>query len=198
MGRRNGALQNCATFVTSRKRIFALNAPVKNFVKKAYGGVVIDSMGRVLLREPTDHYKGHVWTFAKGKPEWGESPEQTALREVLEETGVRARIVAKVPGVFEGSTTSNEYFLMSPIEDSGQFDAETQRTTWANKEQARQLILLTAKLRRRRRDLRVLKLAFGLFDALQTSGSPLASSGTGAPDGQALNMPYPLESVPRE
>jgi 8-oxo-dGTP diphosphatase len=167
-------------------------------VKKAYGGVVIDSMGRVLLREPTDHYKGHVWTFAKGKPEWGESPEQTALREVLEETGVRARIVAKVPGVFEGSTTSNEYFLMSPIEDSGQFDAETQRTTWANKEQARQLILLTAKLRRRRRDLRVLKLAFGLFDALQTSGSPLASSGTGAPAGQALNMPYPLESVPRE
>ncbi len=27
-------------------------------VKKAYGGVVIDPAGKVLLREPTDHYKG--------------------------------------------------------------------------------------------------------------------------------------------
>lgn len=144
-------------------------------VKKAYGGVVIDSTGRVLLREPTDHYKGHIWTFAKGKPEWGESPQRTALREVLEETGVWARIVGKVPGVFESSTTSNEYFLMSPIEDTGQFDDETQSTVWVTKEQARELILLTAKPKRRRRDLRVLRLAFRLFYELRTRGNPIAA-----------------------
>ncbi len=136
-------------------------------VKKAYGGVVIDTAGRVLLREPTDHYKGHVWTFAKGKPEPGESPEQTALREVFEETGVRAMIVLKIPGTFEGSTTSNEYFLMSPLEDTGQFDGETLRIIWVSKEEARQLLMLTIKPKRRRRDLRVLKLAFGLLNALQ-------------------------------
>jgi 8-oxo-dGTP pyrophosphatase MutT (NUDIX family) len=136
-------------------------------VKKAYGGVVIDPMGRVLLREPTGHYKGHVWTFAKGKPETGESPEQAALREVLEETGVRAMIVQKIPGIFNGANTSNDYFLMRPLEDTGEFDGETQRITWVTKEEARGLILLTTRPNRRRRDLRVLKLAFGLFDTLQ-------------------------------
>ncbi len=141
-------------------------------MKKAYGGIVIDPAGRVLLREPTDHYKGQVWTFAKGKPLLGESPAQTALREVLEETGVRARIVLKIPGVFNGSRTSNEYFLMAPLEDTGRFDAETIRTTWVSKNQARELIMLTLKPRRRRRDLRVLRRAFDFFNALQSSHPP--------------------------
>lgn len=136
-------------------------------MKKAYGGVVIDSTGRVLLREPTAHYKGHVWTFAKGKPLPGESPEATALREVYEETGVLGAILGKIPGVFEGAITSNEYFLMKPLQDTGQFDGETQRVAWVPKDAARQLIRLTVKPGRRRRDLRVLKLAFALFTELQ-------------------------------
>ena len=136
-------------------------------MKKAYGGVVIDSLGRVLLREPTDHYKGHVWTFAKGKSMPGESPEATALREVYEETGILGAILGKIPGVFEGSTTSNEYFLMSPLQDTGQFDGETQRVVWVGKDEARELILLTSRSGRRRRDLRVLKLAFGMFGELR-------------------------------
>ncbi len=138
-------------------------------MKKAYGGVVIDLAGKVLLREPTDHYKGHVWTFAKGKPEPGEAPEQTALREVLEETGVRAKILLRIPGVFDGSTTSNEYFLMSPVEDTGRFDSETIGTTWVTEAEARRMILLTIKPKRRRRDLRVLKVAFALFEALRSA-----------------------------
>ncbi len=141
-------------------------------VKKAYGGVVIDPAGRVLLREPTNHYKGHVWTFAKGKPEPGEAPEQTALREVLEETGVRAQIILKIPGAFDGSTTSNEYFLMSPVEDTGQHDSETVRTVWVAKEEAQELIRLTVKPNRRRRDLRVLKMAFKLFSPLEQAAPP--------------------------
>ena len=135
-------------------------------MKKAYGGVVINPEGKVLLREPSGHYNGHVWTFAKGGPIPGESPEQTALREVLEETGVRANIVKKIPGSFDGSTTSNEYFLMAPVEDTKQFDAETVAITWATRDEAKQLIGLTVKPRRRRRDLRVLKIAFRLFCSL--------------------------------
>jgi hypothetical protein len=34
-------------------------------MKKAYGGVVINPSGHVLLREPTGHYKGDVWTFVQ-------------------------------------------------------------------------------------------------------------------------------------
>jgi 8-oxo-dGTP pyrophosphatase MutT (NUDIX family) len=141
-------------------------------MKKAYGGVVINSSGQVLLREPTAHYKGDVWTFAKGKPELGESPEQTAVREVLEETGYRAEIVAKIPGSFDGSRTSNEYFLMVPVEDTKQFDVETQAIRWATSEEARQLIQLNEKPNRRRRDLRVLKLAFALVRSLESALHP--------------------------
>ena len=58
-------------------------------MKQAYGGVVIDLAGQVLLREPAKRSRRPAgWTFAKGKPAPGETPEETALREVLEETGL--------------------------------------------------------------------------------------------------------------
>jgi 8-oxo-dGTP pyrophosphatase MutT (NUDIX family) len=163
-------------------------------MRKAYGGVVINSKGLVLLREPADHYKGDVWTFAKGRPFPGESPEQTALCEVLEETGYLAEIAAKIPGSFEGKRTSNEYFLMLPIEETQQFDEETQSIRWANPAEARQLIQLNRKPNRRRRDLRVLKLAVGLFASLQRI---YASPGPNAAQGlkirpMSLDLPFTL------
>jgi 8-oxo-dGTP diphosphatase len=136
-------------------------------MRKAYGGVVINSNGQVLLREPAGHYKGDVWTFAKGRPIPGESPEQTALREVQEETGYQAEIAAKIPGSFEGKRTSNEYFLMLPVGDTERFDDETQSIRWASAKEARQMIRLNRKTSRRRRDLRVLKLALAMYRSLQ-------------------------------
>src|SRR5208283_4796457 len=76
-------------------------------------------------------------------------------------------IVAKIPGSFDGSRTSNEYFLMVPVEDTEHFDAETQAVRWITGEEARQLIKLNQKPKRRRRDLRVLKLALALFRSLK-------------------------------
>jgi 8-oxo-dGTP diphosphatase len=141
-------------------------------MKKAYGGVVINPAGQVLLREPTDNYHGYAWTFAKGKPFAGESPAETALREVFEETGVRAKILLKLPGSFDGPRTSNEYFLMSLVEETGRFDSETAAVRWATREEALALILQTLKPRRRRRDLRVLKMAYALFESLGKQTSP--------------------------
>lgn len=158
-------------------------------MKYAYGGVVINSSGEVLLREPADHYKGHVWTFAKGKPQPGETPEQTALREVLEETGVRARIIERIPGVFSGSTTSNEYFLMAPLENTGSFDTETFSIRWVSKAEAKDLISLTNRPNRRRRDLRILKLAYRMYFARQSGEHPM---------GPGIHRPHgeePPESV---
>jgi len=143
-------------------------------MKKAYGGVVINPAGLVLLREPSQGYHGYAWTFAKGKPLLGEIPSETALREVYEETGVRAKILLKLPGSFDGPRTSNEYFLMSLVEETGRFDSETAAVRWATREEAAQLILQTTKPRRRRRDLRVLKMAYGLFESLGQPTSPSA------------------------
>jgi 8-oxo-dGTP diphosphatase len=129
-------------------------------MKKAYGGVVINDQGLVLLREPSNHYDDYVWTFAKGRPDPKESPEETALREVREETGVKARIVGLIPGWFRGGTTENQYFLMVPVEDTKTFENETQSVRWATEMEAEGLISQTTNPEGRERDLKVLKAAF--------------------------------------
>jgi 8-oxo-dGTP pyrophosphatase MutT (NUDIX family) len=143
-------------------------------MKKAYGGVVINAAGQVLLREPSGQYHGYAWTFAKGKPIGGETPPETALREVFEETGVRARILLKIPGSFDSTNTSNEYFLMAPLEETGIFDSETAAIQWASRDSAVELIRQTLKPRRRRRDLRVLKIAYALLEGLEQSSVPVS------------------------
>ena len=56
------------------------------------GGVVI-FRGKVLLLYKNYRNKYEGWVLPKGTVEQGETHEQTALREVLEESGARATIV---------------------------------------------------------------------------------------------------------
>ena len=63
----------------------------------AYGGVVFDATGRLLLRRPSGGFDGTAWTFAKGRPDPGEKPEQTALREVLKKPGCGLKSSAPFP-----------------------------------------------------------------------------------------------------
>jgi 8-oxo-dGTP pyrophosphatase MutT (NUDIX family) len=132
-------------------------------MKKSYGGVIINQEGQVLLREPAGHFGGYVWTFAKGEPNPGESIEATARREVLEETGIIADIVAKIPGVFRGDTTDNEYFLMMPKMDTKAFGVETKSVRWVSQGEAEELISKTRTSAGRARDLAVLKVALKMF-----------------------------------
>jgi 8-oxo-dGTP diphosphatase len=126
----------------------------------AYGGVVIDADGRILLREPKGHYDGFVWTFPKGRPNEGETKQEAALRETEEETGVIAEIVAPVPGQFEGGTTINEYFLMRPTGRAHQPENETDGVCWVSTpDKAREMINETTNIIGRERDLKVLEAA---------------------------------------
>jgi len=131
-------------------------------MKVAYGGVLFNAEGKVLLREPRGHYDGYVWTFPKGRPDPGESPIATALREVKEETGVQARVLAPIPGDFAGGTTINRYFLMTqegtttPISAD---DPETSSVCWVYPEEARAFIEKTTNPKGRQRDFAVLEAA---------------------------------------
>lgn len=129
-------------------------------MKQAFGGVVIDG-GLVLLREPTNHFGGYVWTFPKGRPDAGETPEETALRETREETGVRAFITGRILGAFLGETTSTRFFVMRAVEITGRFDWETSRIVWVTYDEARALIGKTTSVTGRARDLEVLEAVRG-------------------------------------
>ncbi len=139
-----------------------------------YGGVVFDGRGRVLLREPSDHYDGYHWTFPKGKAKHGEHQVDAALREVREETGHEPEIIDHVRGVFTGGNTgsSNYFYLM--LDTTGQVDPaamktdkETSALQWADQHLAGELISKSMNLGGRDRDLRTLAAAFKAYEALR-------------------------------
>lgn len=65
---------------------------------------------------------GQSWMLPKGTPDGAETIEETALREVVEETGLEVRILAPVGAIDyfftqdgEGIHKTVHYFLMEPI-----------------------------------------------------------------------------------
>lgn len=122
----------------------------------AYGGLVLDDQQRLLLREPAGHFGGYVWTFAKGRPNPGEAPAQTALREVAEETGVQAVVVGHLPYVYGGSTSTTAYAVMRDSGQHGAWDSETSAIAWVSLDEAQQRIGQTTLPMGRQRDLQVL------------------------------------------
>lgn len=129
----------------------------------SFGGVLIDAEGRVLLREPSGHYGGYVWTFAKGGADPDETPEEAALREVLEETGVVGEIICRLPGEFRGDTGVTVFYLMRPVKVGGKFGKETAAIRWVTPDEAAKLIEQTMSERGRKRDAQVLKAAFAAW-----------------------------------
>jgi len=76
------------------------------------GGVVVNAAGEVLLIRDRNGY----WVFPKGHIDPGETPEEAARREVREETGIEAEILAPL-GVTRyqndrGETREIRWFLM--------------------------------------------------------------------------------------
>lgn len=97
-----------------------------------------------------------MWTFAKGRPNPGEAPAQTALREVAEETGVQAAVVGHLPYVYGGSTSTTAYAVMRDSGQHGAWDSETAAIAWVSLDEAQQRIGQTTLPMGRQRDLQVL------------------------------------------
>jgi 8-oxo-dGTP pyrophosphatase MutT (NUDIX family) len=81
---------------------------------------------------------GRTWTLPKGTPNPGESREETALREVEEETGLQVRITGPLESIeywFVQSGTrihkTVHYFLMEPAGgDLARHDHEFDEVRW--------------------------------------------------------------------
>ncbi|PNF87026.1 hypothetical protein CXK93_04920 [Stutzerimonas decontaminans] len=163
----------------------------------AYGGVVIDPNGYLLMREVKNHFDGYVWTFAKGRQDKGESPRQTAQREVGEEMGIGATILSAIPGEFAGGTTINRFFLMLTDRETPDLtfgNRETERLIWATPEEAKRLIAKSTNSKGRQRDLAILQAALALLPA----EPPLKRAMTRHTDWQSKFMPATRVTVPLE
>jgi 8-oxo-dGTP pyrophosphatase MutT (NUDIX family) len=64
------------------------------------GGVLVRTIrGRPMVAAIRPNGRDRVWALPKGRIDEGESPAETAMREVREETGVEGRVVEKLGDV---------------------------------------------------------------------------------------------------
>lgn len=105
------------------------------------GGIVVSyEAGRphLVVGSRRRERDGRTWTLPKGTPIAGESREETALREVEEETGLKVRIDGPLDSIeytFVQSGTrihkTVHYFLMVPIGgDLARHDHEFEEVRW--------------------------------------------------------------------
>lgn len=131
----------------------------------AYGGVLLSRCGQILLREPTNHFDGYHWTFAKGKPDKNEQPSDTALREVYEETGYMALVVDALPEAYQSSLSSTGMFILSHLNKQHPFSWETHSTRWVSFSEAKNLVQQSTNVAGRARDLKILADVEAWFNA---------------------------------
>jgi len=112
-------------------------------VIKAAGGLVFRESSQGKLKVLVAHRPRYDdWGLPKGKADKGETPEQTAVREVLEETGYRCRIVAPMGTTryrINNGIKQVDWFAMRPLPDSPGFsrNSEVDEISWVTRKQAK-------------------------------------------------------------
>jgi 8-oxo-dGTP pyrophosphatase MutT (NUDIX family) len=115
------------------------------------GGIVIrfqDAVPQFVAGRRRRERDGAAWTLPKGTPISGETLDQTAVREVGEETGLKVRIVSPLDAIkytfVQRGTRINKtvhYFLMEPIGGSLEdHDHEFEEVRWISFQDAPALL----------------------------------------------------------
>jgi 8-oxo-dGTP pyrophosphatase MutT (NUDIX family) len=113
------------------------------------GGVVYKREGKDTLWLLVKHSGYHKWVFPKGRQEKGEELSTTAVREVKEESGVVAKIIAPIAEqekyiyTFNGERISKtvQYYLMECVGgETTDHDFETEEVRWMDIEEAQELL----------------------------------------------------------
>ncbi|MES5098011.1 8-oxo-dGTP diphosphatase MutT [Agrobacterium sp. BA1120] len=74
---------------------------------------LIDQDGRILLAQrPEGKSLAGLWEFPGGKVESGETPEETLIRELEEELGIKTKVACLAPLTFASHTYETFHLLM--------------------------------------------------------------------------------------
>lgn len=142
-------LRKVARLVRERRPAVRSGAPRRGRPVKTVassGGVVLDATGRILLLKRADE---SLWCLPKGTQEAGESLESTARREILEETGLRVKLLGPVHEIryayFWPPENLNydktvSYFLAEPTGGALHLEAGFDDARWVTREEALSLL----------------------------------------------------------
>jgi 8-oxo-dGTP diphosphatase len=122
------------------------NLPPVTRTVRAAGGVILRKSDKGNLNVLLAHRPQYDdWSFPKGKADKGESSAETAVREILEETGLRCRIVAPLTTTryrVGSGMKEVDWFAMRPLPDSPGFkkNKEVDKVKWMGRKAARKLL----------------------------------------------------------
>jgi broad specificity phosphatase PhoE/8-oxo-dGTP pyrophosphatase MutT (NUDIX family) len=115
-------------------------------VIQAAGGLVFRENSKGKLKILVAHRPRYDdWGLPKGKADKGETPEETAVREVLEETGFHCRVIAPLGTTryrINSGIKEVHWFAMRPLPDSPGFERnkEVDRIKWISRKEAKALL----------------------------------------------------------
>ena len=126
-------------------------ARLKQGIATSAGGLVIryaDGVPHLVAGRRRRDRDGVTWTLPKGTPHPGETREETALREVTEETGLDVRILRTAGSIeysfVQGATrihkTVHYYVMAETGGDLGRHDHEFDEVRWVSLTEAAELL----------------------------------------------------------
>lgn len=131
-------------------------ARLRNATATSAGGIVVrHDAGRpeLVIGSRRRDRDAVTWTLPKGTPDPGETLEQTALREVTEETGLEVRITGPLDAIQYTFVQSGKrihktvhYFLMEPTGgDLARHDREFDQVRWVSFDEAPGLLTFASE-----------------------------------------------------
>ena len=101
-------------------------APTPRRILLVAACALVDVDGRILLAQrPEGKSLAGLWEFPGGKVEAGETPEETLIRELEEELGIRTKVACLAPLTF-ASHTYDDFHLLMPLYVCRRFEGTAQ------------------------------------------------------------------------